>query len=81
MKARQIMAMTASAIRFEQDEKEWINTFAQLNGNSFSAQVRQWTLERLEDEMDAYDLKMAIAKDNGERIPFEKVIADLEIAI
>ena len=35
------MAMAASAIRFEPEEKEWISSFAALNGNSFSAQVRQ----------------------------------------
>lgn len=56
------MAMAVSAVRFEPEEKEWISSFAKLNGNTFSAQVRQWTLERLEDEMDAYDLKKAIAE-------------------
>ncbi len=62
------MAMTASAIRFEPDEKEWISAFAKMNGTTFSAQVRQWTLERLEDEMDARDLKVAIEEDDGQRI-------------
>ncbi len=47
------MAKTASAIRFEPEEKEWITAFAKMNGSTFSAQVRQWTLERLEDELDA----------------------------
>ncbi|MCL1891299.1 MAG: DUF6290 family protein [Coriobacteriia bacterium] len=50
------MAMSVSAIGFEQDEKEWIHAFADINGKSFSAQVRQWTLERLADELDARDL-------------------------
>ena len=54
------MSKTVSAIRFESEEKEWINAFAQVNGKSFSAQVRQWTLERLEDELDARDLADAI---------------------
>ena len=62
------MAMTASAIRFNPEEKEWITAFANMNGTTFSAQVRQWTLERLEDEMDARDLADAIAHDDGERI-------------
>ncbi|MDR1183891.1 MAG: DUF6290 family protein [Coriobacteriales bacterium] len=50
------MGKTVSAIRFEPEEKEWIGTFAEINGKSFSAQVREWTLARLEDEMDARDL-------------------------
>ncbi len=62
------MAMTASAIRFEPDEKEWISAFAEMNGTTFSAQVRQWTLERLEDEMDARDLKAAIEEDTGDSL-------------
>lgn len=66
------MAMTTSTIRFEQQEKEWINTFAKVNGNSFSAQVRQWTLERLEDELDERDLLEA-ASIKGARIPFSDI--------
>ena len=54
------MAMVASAIRFEQEQKEWINAFAETNGKSFSGQVREWVLDRLEDEMDARDLIDAI---------------------
>ena len=67
------MAMTASAIRFEPNEKEWIATF--------SAQVRQWTLERLEDELDARDLSQAIEEDDGTRISWSKVKSDLGLAI
>ena len=63
------MAMTASAIRFEPNEKEWIAAFAEMNGSTFSAQVRQWTLERLEDELDARDLSQAIEEDDGTRFP------------
>lgn len=74
------MAMTASAIRFEPDEKEWINAFAKMNGTTFSAQVRQWTLERLEDEMDARDLKKAIEEDDGQRISWSDAKEELGIA-
>ncbi len=75
------MAMTASAIRFDPEEKEWIETFAKMNGKSFSAQVRQWTLERLEDELDARDLKEAIEEDgDDEGIPWEEVKRDLGLA-
>jgi hypothetical protein len=62
------MGKTVSAIRFEPEEKEWIGAFANLNGKSFSAQVREWTLERLEDEMDARDLLNAIkASDSDDK--------------
>ena len=72
------MAMKASAIRFDQDEREWISAFAQLNGTTFSAQVRQWTLERLEDELDARDLADAIRSDDGERLSMDEVLAMCE---
>lgn len=68
------MAMTASAIRFEPDEKEWIAAFAETNGSTFSAQVRQWTLERLEDELDARDLAEAVEDDDGERYSMDEVM-------
>ncbi|MDR1183894.1 MAG: DUF6290 family protein [Coriobacteriales bacterium] len=63
------MSRTVSAIRFAPEEKEWIGAFANMNGKSFSAQVREWTVERLEDEMDARDLldaiKMSDPNDKG----------------
>ena len=74
------MAMTASAIRFEPDEKEWISAFAEMNGTTFSAQVRQWTLERLEDEMDARDLKEALEGDDGTRTSWRDAKSELGIA-
>jgi predicted DNA-binding protein len=60
------MSKEVTAIRFESQEKEWIDTFAHMNGKSFSAQVREWTLERLEDEMDARDLLEAIRESAGD---------------
>jgi hypothetical protein len=56
------MSMSVSAIRFNPEEKEWIESFAAMNGKSFSAQVREWALECLEDELDARDLKLAVAE-------------------
>ena len=52
-----------------------------MNGSTFSAQVRQWTLERLEDELDARDLSQAIEEDDGTRISWSKVKSDLGLAI
>ncbi len=74
------MAMTASAIRFDAEEKEWITAFAEMNGITFSAQVRQWTLERLEDEMDARDLKLAVKEDDGTRTSWADTKQELGIA-
>lgn len=50
-----------------------------MNGMSFSAQARQWTLERLEDELDARDLEAAIEHDDGERVSWEDVKHDLSL--
>jgi hypothetical protein len=50
------MGKTVSAVGFEPNEQEWIEAFAEVNGKSFSAQVREWTLARLEDEIDARSL-------------------------
>lgn len=74
------MAMTASAIRFEPEEKSWITAFAEMNGTTFSAQVRQWTLERLEDEMDERDLSMAIDEDDGVRTSWQDAKRELGLA-
>ena len=67
------MAMTASAIRFAPEEKEWIESFAELSGQSFSAQVRQWTLERLEDELDARDLAIALEGEQDEKVAWDDI--------
>lgn len=61
------MVMTSSVIWFAPEEKARITAFAEMNDNTFSAQVRQWTLERLEDEVDARDLLIAIEEDDGNR--------------
>lgn len=71
------MAMTASAIRFAPEEKEWIASFAEMNGTTFSAQVRQWALERLEDELDARDLKTAIEEDDGTHVSWDEAKREL----
>ena len=71
------MAMTVSAIRFAPEEKERIEAFAKMSGKSFSAQVREWMLERLEDELDARDLKSAIVEDDGTRYTIDEVFSKM----
>jgi hypothetical protein len=44
-----------------------------MNDKTFSAQVREWALERLEDEMDAFDLKAALEQDDGARFNLDEV--------
>lgn len=48
-----------------------------MNGNTFSSQVRQWTLERLEDEMDSRELQLAIEEDDGERFSWKDIRHEL----
>lgn len=43
------MAMNATAIRFDEDEKEWIQSYADVLGISFSEFVRNAALEKVED--------------------------------
>jgi hypothetical protein len=38
-----------------------------MNDSTFSAQFRQWTLERFEDELDARDLRNAINSASSQR--------------
>ena len=71
--------MSLSNIRLEKEEKRWISTFAKMNGITFSDQVRQWTLERLVDELDAHDLADAIEHDDGKRISWSEVKRDLRL--
>ncbi|MCL1879423.1 MAG: DUF6290 family protein [Actinomycetia bacterium] len=51
------MISTDVIVSLGEEDKEWIDSFAKLNGNSLSTQVREWTLQRLEDELEALGLK------------------------
>ena len=66
------MAMAASSIRFEPQEKELIQSFAKAKGTTLSALIREWVLERLEDEMDARDLLEAIREDDGSWVSWDE---------
>ena len=43
------MAMKAIAIRFEEEEKDWIQSYASVLGISFSEFVRSAALEKVEE--------------------------------
>jgi len=67
------MAMVTTCIRFKPEEQEMISAFADLNGLSFSAQVRKWALECMEDELDAHDAQEALEqarREGDEGVPF-----------
>lgn len=68
------MAMSATAIRFAPEEKQWIQAYADLNGQSFSEFVRESALERVEDALDIQDYQEALKEDDGEHISMDEVL-------
>ena len=59
--------MNATAIRFDEDEKEWIQSYAAVLGISFSEFVRNAALEKVEDVVDIKAYNEALADDDGTR--------------
>lgn len=72
------MAMTATAIRFADDEREWIKAYAQAQGQSFSEFVRQAALARVEDAVDARLFREALAADDGVTFSLDEVMRMVE---
>lgn len=68
------MAMSATAIRFADDEKEWIQAYAEFTGKSFSEFVRESALEKVEDAADLSAYKEALSQDDGERYSMDEVM-------
>lgn len=68
------MAMEATTIRFAPEEREWIQSYADFCGKSFSEVVREAVLERVEDAADLQAYEDAIREDDGVRIPFEEIL-------
>lgn len=69
--------MTATAIRFAQEEKEWIQSYADFLGKSFSEVVREAALEKVEDAADIRAFNEAMAEDDGSSIPWADVQSEL----
>ena len=59
------MAKEATAIRFAPEEKDWIQSYADFVGKSFSEVVRESVLERIEDAADVQAYEAALAEDSG----------------
>lgn len=68
------MAMNATAIRFDEDEKEWIQSYAGVLGISFSEFVRNAALEKVEDAADIKAYNEALADDDGTRYSMDDVM-------
>lgn len=59
------MAMKAIAIRFEEEEKDWIQSYASVLGISFSEFVRSATLEKVEEAADIEAYNEALMEDDN----------------
>lgn len=68
------MAMNATVIRFDEGEKEWIQSYADVLGISFSEFVRNATLEKVEDAADIKAYNEALADDEGTRYSMDDVM-------
>lgn len=69
------MAMETTAIRFEAEEKSWIQAYANFVGKTFSDVVREATLEMIEDAADRQAYEEALALDDGIRYATDQVLA------
>lgn len=68
------MAMNSTAIRFAPEEREWIQSYADFMGKSFSEFVRETVLEKVEDAADLQAYKEALAEDDGVTYSMEEVM-------
>lgn len=68
------MAMSATAIRFDPEEKLWIQSYADFCGKTFSEVVREAILEKIEDAADIEAYQAAIEEDDGARYSMDEVM-------
>ena len=59
------MAMKAIAIRFEEEEKDWIQSYASVLGMSFSEFVRNAALDKIEEAADIKAYNEALMEDDN----------------
>ena len=69
------MAMNATVIRFDEGEKERIQSYADVLGISFSEFVRNAALEKVEDAADIKAYNEALADDDGTRHSMDDVMS------
>lgn len=68
------MAMNATAIRFDEGEKDWIQSYASVLGMSFSEFVRNAALDKVEEAADIKAYNEALADDDGTRYSMDEVM-------
>ena len=68
------MAMSATAIRFDEGEKDWIQSYASVLGMSFSEFVRSAALEKVEEAADIKAYNEALVEDDGTRYSMDDVM-------
>lgn len=68
------MAMNTTAIRFAPEERDWIQSYADFVGKSFSEVVRESVLERIEDAADLQAYEEAMAQDDGTTYTMEEAM-------
>lgn len=68
------MAMGATAIRFDECEKDWIQSYASVLGMSFSEFVRNAALDKVEEAADIKAYNEALMEDDGARYSMDDVM-------
>ena len=68
------MAMDATTIRLEPEEKSWIQAYADFVGRTFSDVVREAALEAVEAAADRQAYQDALAADDGIRYSTDDVM-------
>lgn len=68
------MAMSATAIRFDEGEKDWIQSYASILGMSFSEFVRNAALDKVEEAADIEAYNEALADDDDARYSMDEVM-------
>lgn len=68
------MAMSATAIRFDDGEKDWIQSYASVLGMSFSEFVRNAALDKVEEAADIKAYNEALMEDDGTRYSMDDVM-------
>jgi len=70
---------TTMTLRVKAEDKALIKNFAKFYGLSTSDFIRKSVLERIEDEIDAQELKQAIAESDGVFYTVDEVKKELGI--
>lgn len=68
------MAMSSTAIRFDDGEKAWIQSYASVLGMSFSEFVRNAALDKVEEAADIKAYNEALMEDDGSRYSMDNVM-------